>query len=50
MTHIMGHGFYAGNSFERIIGFIGLDRQKEICAVDTYESADGFRTMTHYES
>jgi len=35
---------------ERVIGFMRLDRWKRMCAVDSYESADGFRTMTHYES
>jgi len=50
MTHIKSHGFYAGDSFERMIGFIAWDQRKEVCAVDSYESADGFRTMTHYES
>jgi len=50
MTHITSHGFHACDSFERMIGFMGLDRLKRMCAVDPYESADGFRTMTHYES
>ena len=50
MTHITSHGFHAGDSFEGMIGFIGFDRWKGMCAVDSYELADGFRTMTHYES
>ena len=50
MTHIISHGFYACDSFERVIGFMGLDRWKWMRAVDSYESAEGFRIMTHYES
>ena len=34
MTQITSHGFYAYDSFERMIGFIGLDRVKKMCAVD----------------
>ena len=50
MTRTMSHGFYACNSFEGMIGFMGWDRWTGMCAVDSYESPDGFRTMTHYES
>ena len=52
MTHITSHGFHACDSFESMIRFMGLDRWKGMCAVqlDSYESADGFHTMTHYES
>ena len=34
MTLITSYGFYACDSFERMIGFIGLDREKRMCAVD----------------
>jgi len=50
MTHIMSQEFHAGDSFEPMIGFMGLDGWKGMGAVDSYESADGFRTMAHYES
>ena len=50
MTHVTSHGLHTCDSFERMIEIMGLDRWKGICAVDSYESADGFRTMTHYES
>ena len=50
MTHITSNGFHACDSFEYMIGFMGLDQWKVMCTVDSYESADGFRTMTHYES
>ena len=50
MTHITSHGFHACDSFEHMIGFMGLAGWKGMCAVDSYESADGFRTMPHYES
>jgi len=50
MTHITSHGLHACHSFDGMIAFMGLDRLKRRCAVGAYESADGFRTMTHYES
>ena len=50
MTHITSHGFHTCGPFERMIGFMGLDRGKGMWAVDSYESTEGFRTMTHYES
>jgi len=50
MTHITSHGFHPSDSFERMIGFMGLDRLKRRGAVDSYESANGFCTMTHDES
>ena len=50
MTQITRHGFHACDSFELMIWFIGLDREKRTCVVDLQESADGFRTMTNYES
>jgi len=33
MTQIASHGFHAYDSFERMIRFIGLDREKRMCAV-----------------
>jgi len=34
MTQITSDGFHACDSFEHMIGFIGLDREKRTCAVD----------------
>ena len=34
MAQITSHGFHAYDLFERMIGFIGLDRAKKMCAVD----------------
>jgi len=50
MIRITSHGFHACDSFERMIEFMGFDRRKDMGAVDSYESADGFRTMTNHES
>ena len=35
MIQITSHGFHAYDSFERMIGFMGLDRGKRKCAVDS---------------
>jgi len=34
MTQITSHGFHACDSFEGMMGFIGLDREKRTCGVD----------------
>jgi len=51
MTHITSHGFHTFDSFEHMTWFIilcynGLTGYGS----DSYESSDGFHTMTHYES
>ena len=46
MTHITSHGFRGCDSFERMIGFMGLNRWKGMCAVDSYESAESISKKT----
>jgi len=50
MTPIMSHGFHTCDLFEPMSAWLDLDELIGMCAVDWYKSADGFRTMTHYES